>query len=532
MPQINLRSVVIKNFQGVRNWEAPQDISPNNLFYAQNCNVQGGRFRSGKGVTKYLDALTGGTNIKGLVYFPFRESGNTVDYLLELYDGQWYAIDTDTDTRAAITGATTHTAEEAAVGLAVNNVVYLSNATDGMGHWDGTTYSTTFTGTAPNAVMLAENSGKIWCVDPAAPNIVVYSRTATAANPEYIRDFVTGSGRALITHSGYITGLVNLKDTLYVFTNQSVSFLSGFDTSSTYPIPIFKNFSVSAGAINKDCVVVAENDLFFLTPNLEVRSLGSAENYLGDPRTVDISEAIRRYLKELDPDQSEAAMTYFNKTLKLSMKTAGSPVNNWIMEYDMDDRTFAIRRMSSVKQYTYTDKQLFFSVAGDLSGQIYKDDSGYSNDGSSFRFEGTTFMADFGRPDIQKKARYVNIYLGRSINQVSYISVYKDTYDSTPVHTFEIPAPTAEEMGASLASGDATWGSSTWGGSVWGGSGISISATDEPTLYFRNFRIDTNSFGTMFGYQVFANIQGGMVEVQQITPEFIPLAQSNQVVDL
>jgi hypothetical protein len=533
MPQKGLQALTIQNFEGVRNWESPQRISPRNLWYAQNCIIEGGRLRSAKGVSAYLDELTGGTNIKGLMYFPFRSSGTTMKYILELYNGQWYKVDTSTDSREAIVGATTHVSDEDATGIVINNVAYLSNATDGMAWWDGTTWSTTFEGASvpPKATIMAENAGKMWAVDPAAPNIVVYSRTANAANPEYIRDWVTGSGRALITHSGYITAMINLKKTLYVFTNQSVSVLTGFDTSATYPIPIFEPYSVSAGAINSQCAVVVENDILFLTPNLEIRSLGSAENFDNDPRTEDISKAFKRYLRELDPDQSGACMTYFNKVVKLSMKTIGSPSNNWTMEYNLNDKTFSIRRVSSVKQYVHTDTQLYFSTDADETGQLYKEDVGYSNNGNSFRFSAKTFMSDLGRPDIQKRARYINVYLGRSLNQVTYLSVYKNSYDTVPVYTFTLHAPTSAELGSPPGM-DGAWGDGVVGDCVWGGEGESISATDEPRLFFKNFKIDTNSFGTMYGFEVFANIEGGMVEVQQIIPMFIPLPQTNQVVDI
>ncbi len=527
--QQGLQTFSIKKFQGVRNWENEQNIPANYLFYAQNSEINGGRWRSGKGCAAYLPALTSGTQIRNLTYYPYSVAGVETNYIVENYNNVFYLINTDTDSRSVVAG-TTFTHDEDVGSVVYNNQLYVVSPQNGMAWMDGSTWSTTFVGTPPPGSMLETHAEKIWTAGVlATPSVIFYSRSATAGNPEYARDWTTGSGSALVGKGGRITALRSLKNVLYVFKTDSVYYLSSFDSSGAYPIPIFTEFSVTAGCVNKDCAVLVENDIWFLTPKLEIRSLGSAENFLGDPRTYDVSLAIKRYLQQLDPDQSGATMSYFNKVLKISLKTIGSPVNNLVLTYDTNDQNFQIDRLASAKLYVSTAKQRFFSEDGQ-SGTLYKDSIGYTQNGSSFSWNGKTVMMDLGQPKMQKRLRYITIYLGRSLEQTVYIKLYKDSYSTTPT-IYTLQAPTSTETGAVVSSMDG-FGGNVVGGSVWGGAGMNISVSDEPNLYRRIFVIDVSQIGYRFGIEAQATINGGLVEIEQIDFQYIRLPDKNKQVDI
>lgn len=528
--QQGLSTFSLKNFQGVRNWENEQNIPPNYLFYAQNAEIEGGRFRSSKGITQYLSPLAGGTRIRSLLYYPYQVGSVTTDYILEYYQSQWYVINTNNDTRSLVGGP--WLVDEDAGGVIYNNQAYVVSPTNGMAWYDyGTGWSTTFVGTPPSGSMMDVNAEKIWTAGvPNFPSVLYYSRTANAAAPSNIRDWTTGSGSVLIGKGGSITGLKNLKSTLYVFKNDSIYYLKGFDTSGTYPVPLFDPYSVTSGAVNQNCVCQVENDLWFLTPSREIRSLGSAENFLSDPRTFDVSLAVKRYIYQLDPDQSGATMSYFNKVLKISMKTIGSPINNWTLVYDMNDNTFEIERLAANKLYVNTPTQRFFAEDG-TSGTLYKDSVGYSKSGTSFDWNGQTVMIDLRRPGLQKRLRYLEVYLGRSINQTVYVKIYKDTYSSIPT-VYTLWAPTVSETGSTSPLNTGAWGTDVIGGGVWGGGGLSVSTSDEPTLYRRIFKIDVSQTAKMFGVELQATINGGLVEVEQIDFHYIILPEKNKYVDI
>ena len=694
MPQEGLQTYTLLKFTGIRNWEQDNRIPNNYLYYALNSEFNGGLWKSAKGPIQYLPALTSGSNVKLLSYFPYQTPAGVSNYLIEIYNKQAYLINTDTDTRSSIAGGTRATDEECCSAV-FNNNIYVNSATDGMAWFNGTAWSTTFeggilgstdgttsgftitnggdgyvlspnvtltggggtdaqaivdgitlkridivnagsgysaspavsiaaptgangiqatahatviagavvaitldnpgsgyqwppqitisdptgtlaafqavfsinslalltsglnytsapavvidppTGSAPQVTaaatlqfndgippkgtMMESNSGKIWVAGGGLnPAVVYYGRTATADHPEYARDWTVGSGRALIGEGGYITALRNLKNVLYVFKNNAIHYLNGFNTSGPYPIPVFDIYAVTSGAVNNNCVVQVENDLWFLNSFGEIRSLGSIAGFINDNRTQDVSIAIKRYMQQLDQDYSKAAMSYYNKVLKISHRTAGSPTNNWEFTYDFNDFGYAIKQMGAVKKYAVTNDRRFLVQDG-TSGQLFEDDVGYTMAGSPFPWKGYTIMVDLGRPDLNKRLRYVEVHLGRSYGQAVTLDVYKDSFTNLPSQ-YGLMAPTLAETGI-VGGTNGVYGQTTYGTAPWGGySAIQPGGT--PTLYRRVFKIDVNQTGKQFGIGLEAIVNGGLIQVEQINLQYIVLPEKNRPVDV
>ncbi len=379
----------------------------------------------------------------------------------------------------------------------------------------------------PTGSMIETAYEKMWTAgDPLNRSLITYSRSATAANPEYIRDYTYGSGKALVGSGGVITALKTLKNTLYVFKEDAVYYLKGFDSSGTYPIPLFEPYAVTGGAINQKCVVQVENDLWFLTRSLQLRSLGSVAQYLSDARTQDVSLAIKRFLNELDPDQPRAAMSYFKNVLKVSLRTAGSTYNNWVLTYDFNNGGYSVERLHAIKMYANTPSQRYFVEDGATGlGKIFKDNTGYSKDGSPFYSYGRTKMVNFGKNTLNARIRYVKVYCGRSQGQDLILSIYKDTYDSTAASSKTLLAPTSTEMGTTSDTGGG-WGEEGYGEEMWGGSG-NLRGALPPQVYRKVFPVDQNLTGRMFGIEIGGTINGTRFEIYEIELGVIPLPDKN-----
>lgn len=521
--QENLVKIQLKNFTSVRNWELDSEIPPNCLLESSNSEFDGGIWKSIRGTTQFLTALTSGTIINGLFYYPYKLTDLTAkDYLVEYYNKVFYLIDTDAETRSTV-AATTFTVDEELDATNYNNGIYFVSPNNTVGYITaGGTWGSTFTGTPPGGSMVETAFEKMWIAgDPLLRNVIYYSRTATAANPEYIRDWTTGSGSILIGSGGAITALRRLKDTMYVFKEDAIHYLKGFDTSGAYPIPLFDPYTVTGGAINQKCVVQVENDLWFLNKNLQLRSLGSVAQYISDTRTNDVSLAIKRYMEQLDPDQSRAAMSYFKNVLKVSLKTAGSTYNNWVLTYDFNNGGYSVERLRPVRMYTSTPGQRYFCEDGSNSGKLFKDSLGYSNDGSPFAFFGRTKMVNWGKSTQSGRLRYVRVYCARSQGQELVMSVYADSYDNPVLSTKFLAAPAATELGTSSTTGG-EWGEDSFGDVVWGGGG-NPNVGSPPPVFRKVFVIDQNVSGRMFGIEIDGTINGSRAEIYEIELGVIPL---------
>jgi len=379
----------------------------------------------------------------------------------------------------------------------------------------------------PVGTMLEIAAEKMWSAgDPLNRNLLTYSRTATAGNPEHIRDYTNGSGKTLVGDGGVITGLKKLKNTLYVFKEDSIYYLSSWDTSGPYAIPLFEPYAVTGGCINPRCVVQVENDLWFMNRNLQLRSLGAVAQYISDTRTTDVSLAIKRFLDNLDSSQPFAAMSYFKNVLKVSLRTKGSFWNDWVLTYDFNNGGYSVERLKPIKMWAETPSQRYFCESADSSGKLFKDSIGYSMDGEAFSFSGRTGMVDAGDASINKRLRYVKIYCGRSDEMELNLSVYKDSYGNLASSSKVLAMPTIAEMGGVPTTTGGAFGEEDFGEEVWGGSG-ELETSDVLPIYRKVFPVDQNLTGRMFGIEINGTIYGTRAEIYMIELGLIPLPDKN-----
>lgn len=277
------RNLVKKDFflfNGVDAYREGNRIPENALYYAENSRFAGGRWASRKGYTGFGDALAGGTNIKGLTPYLRFPAGVESAYVMAYYDSQFERISVDDpNTSDTIVAAGWVAGDVDVEGESYNGVVYLANGVDLIGKITDTTFATI--AGSPRARLLVPWKEKMLGVDNVAPSTVQYTATASASVPANIEDWTTpgAAGAELIGKGGRIESLRELNEKAYVFKRDYIEVFTDIDVSGVNPRIVREPVSKFTGAVNHRSTIVVENDIWFLTPNLEIRSLGQEANY-------------------------------------------------------------------------------------------------------------------------------------------------------------------------------------------------------------------------------------------------------------
>jgi hypothetical protein len=507
-------------FKGVNAFGEENRIPSDSLFYAENCRFDGYRLTNRMGYQAFYEELTGGTNIKGLINYPVYDhlTGNK-EYLLAYYNSLFHRIDPDTSTKVQITPTGWTATDTEVSGISYRDKVYVCDGgTNLIGKIDDETFSVV--ADSPKAMFLETWLEKLWTVSSDAVSTVRYSRTATASNPEYIEDWTTigASGGELIGSGGRLTGLKKLQTRLYAFKEDAIEQFSDFDLSGDIPVPVHSPLAVTAGAIGQKSITLVENDIWFLTPNLEIRRIGQEVNYSSDsPRTRDMSNTLARYKKQLDPDQSGAVAVYHKGIYKLSLKTMGSASNNIKFIWDFNSKQWSFDKDTSQTAYCINSGNLYFVTDG-LSEKIYRDNVGYSDNGFAMSWTASTSLVDDGAPDVKKHARYLIVRGERSEGAVITVNLLGE--DQAVLETHIVPAPTPAEMATVDREVEDAYG--LIGDDLVGGFGFNGESTDGPATYRFNAKFSCNSNSRMFGIKFSSSLNAKKVAIDEAKLYYIP----------
>lgn len=517
---INMQRNLIKHdfylFNGVSAAEEGNRIPANTLYYAENSRFEGGRWASRQGYTAFGDAQAGGTNIKGLMKYERFPSGVSTPYVVAYYNSKFYRYTMD-GAATEITPAA-WTADDIDVeGIDYNGSLYVADGTNRIGKIADTVFSVS--ATAPRARLLATWKEKMVAVDNAAPSTAQYTATATASSPSNIEDWTTvgAAGAELIGKGGRIESLRELDEKLYIFKANYIEAFTGIDLSGASPVITREPVSKNIGTVGHRATCIVENDIWFVAPNLEIHSLGQIANYLNETRTRDMSAVIKRHKSDLDPDQSGAVMWYNNGILKIAFKELGSSQNNLVFVYDLTQpNTWSFDRATSPKVAATVDGKAFFAVDG-TSGQLYRDENSYSDNGFPMSWGGKTGLVDDGRADQYKYARYLYARGARSEDVV--ITFYLLGEDFERLETLTLPEPTAAEIaaGGTVVAGD-------WGmvGDIVGGGGYTGPEAGAPPVYRFNYPFSVGSTARMFGVEVESSLNAQRAFIDEVKLKYIP----------
>lgn len=347
--------------------------------------------------------------------------------------------------------------------------------------------------------------------DPKAPNAWIASKPALAGSPLNVEIFDTTNGAItdILGKSGGIVAMRVLNNDMYMFKNDSVYFntRNNFAAGQTQ----FTLLSRTGGATNQKSTIVVENDIWFYDQkNNEIRSLGTERNLGNDPRTKALTEIIKRSMALLDPVQDNPVMSYNKRIVRLSLKTKGSPTNNFTIIFDYNTGGFSIDIGQGINVVTVYTGSVYYGE--DSSGQAFQDDSGYTANGAAFPWQADTPFMDDDRPDTFKRARYIYFKGKLSYDQDTNIRLYRDG-DYNVFTTYNIPSPRAQGISQSTVMNDGQFGSSQQGNAVWGGS-----STDQSDIvtYKIEKLISINQISNLFSLGNQATINGGKVVCEQL----------------
>lgn len=507
----NLQEVNMLQFLGLRNYEEANRIGKDFLYDTANSRFEGTKWKSRMGYTTFGDLLVGGTEDKGLLQYKYHDGTSQSDRFVRYYNGSFYYANGTTWTQIT----TSWSADTEVRGVTFDNILYVVNPDEGFGKIDNTTFTSvdaTIKGT-----MIVEWASKIWVAGNAsADDVIRGSKSGTVSNPEYVEtwDYV-GDNAVALKMPETVTGLAKWQDKLYIFMKGGIKVVTGFNDYGTYAQAIVVDYPLSnAGAVNPDCVVNVENDVWYLTPDLKIRALGESANYQS-VRTQDLSWIIENIRDDLNDDQSTASMFYDGQRVFIALTTKDSSENNIVVVYDNINRTWSVDRYRSIKQMVRINNNIYFSVDNDA--QIYQDQSGLDDNGSEISWWGKTALIDDARPDIDKRARYLYIRGKKPADLSLNVRLYRDDYDTYSEYTIAADSTPAATGAAT------TFGSDSFGTYPFGGDPSTDTGENET---FDKY-ISLNQTGRMFGVYIGKLLEGQQVEIEQIILSYVPLRKKH-----
>lgn len=518
-----------KFFTGMENYEENNAIPSDKFYYAQNSRFDGKVVSSKKGFLTLGDMLTGGTKFRGLFNYTYIDgTGVEIPKLIGHYNLTFYEYNEATQVWDAITTVWPDHTDVDIDGTSYRNRFYAVSptATDGVGKIENATF--TAIPDSPNGSCIVAWVERLWVTgDKMSPGAWIASKPATSADPYNVEIFDTTDGAlaGLVGDDAKSpTAMRVLGSNLYIFKNDSIYYNT--PESVANEDYVFKPLSLTGGAISQKSTIVVENDIWFLTPNLEVRSLGLERELGTNPRTRVLSEIIKRFMNELEPIQDNPVMIYSNRVVKLYLKSRGAPTNNVTILYDYNTSGWAVDTGQAVTfAAVYAGYERY---AEDGTGQAFTNEIGFTANGVAYRFQANTGFIDNGRPDIYNRARYIHFRGKQSYLQPVTLKLYRDgSYDNYSTHV--IPSPQSRGVTPASVSDGGQWGDSQFGGAVFGGAGGSDA---EITMYQTDELISIDRKSNMFALGVDAEINGGKVVCEQLILKVIGQNESYKRTDL
>jgi hypothetical protein len=350
--------------------------------------------------------------------------------------------------------------------------------------------------------------------DPSFVGKIVASQPATDANQYYkVENFTLGDGATYFTAAKQspLKGIRVLNNVLYYGGLDTVYQHSASDIASgANPTEL----SRTGGALSQKAFCVVENDIWFYSPDNTIRSLGSERNLGDNPRTKALTEVIKRNMNLLDPVQDNPVMVYYNRLVKLHLKTKNSPTNNYTIIFDYNTGGFSIDVGRAVACSCTWDGNLVFTE--DSSSNTYYDEQGYSANNSSLVVQANTPFDDDNRPDLYKRARYIVFSGQQSYTQPITVKLYRGG-DYTVFTTYTIPSPQARGIAVSNTVPDSgTFGGQEIGDGQFGGNDANSGSQSIKTYLTRGYKIGISQKSNMFAIGIEASVNGGKILCEQL----------------
>jgi len=509
MSQVNFTE-----FKGLASYFASNRSSQKHAYFGKNCFFDQGKIKASKGHSPFLPVIAGSTNYQNLTKYEHTTGGVTTEHLMTLYNKQWRSIDTEAASRSDV-GSPQSTDELTDARQYINTLYAVSPTVGGVKITDPTTIAAV--SSIPKGSMIEFGWEKMWVTGVVGTEATLHgSRSATAAAPLNVEDFTTNAQIELVGKGGKNTALRFLVDTLYIFKKDNIHFIKPevVNGSSTLYLP--KPFSLTGGAVNQESTVVVENDIWFLTPENQIRTLGKERDYLSAARAREMTEQIRNIKDSLALDQSAVAKAhYHNNIYTIALAEKGSTVANIVITYNFTNKSFGIDRFPSVTGWASVNNKVFMATTG--SGQIYQDRFGFSfGDDFEIPFEVRMPFVDYQEPNKNYRHRSIYVRGVRSKGVPITVRLYRGNYET--FSDYVIPEPTAAELNETAVT--APLGQKQFGAAPFGGS--TTKPADEPAVFTFEKHISTSQVSNMFAVGLLVELKGQRFELEQLIQGILP----------
>lgn len=433
---------------GVNDFLTPDMIGDNESQpSSRNSRSEGNAFRFRKGYTAFADLLTGSSSgVRALGVYT--RNNDADDRLLAVYNNTIYDIEPDTETTwSSIYSGVLLTNSTNVDIVSYGDWAFLFNGVDKPLRLENTTVTADFT--PPDALTAAEflpSFGEayletLWVAGvPGVPNVVFVSQIATVVNPEYIYDFSGESTQNAwsIPFPDRVTAIRKLSNALVIFTVTEAYYVSGFDINGdSWTInPI----GGSRGCIAQKACTVVENDIYYVTPQKEIRSVKRGFSDILSVLVTPLSKNVQNFLKNECSNDISNTFSYYDpinkyykvyftatdgsrNTLRLVANINNIDPNTNIPPFDIDD-SVPFQCGVAYRQKTY--------VGSTVLGQVYVDENGLADD-SAANIVGkrVTKECTANNPTTYKKFRGIRVLGEITIASTVYLDIYVDGILST-----------------------------------------------------------------------------------------------------
>lgn len=453
------------NGDGVNTYNRPDKIQASEMrSTSRNIRLDAEMFRPRKGYTAFADEQSGNVLVDHIAYYKRKLAAN--DRLMMFTNNVAYSIDpTSASTWTAITsGASNLTDTTNVETVNFGDWLFVFNGVDTPLRIEGTTINDDFTkpDSLSSATFLpafgeAYNGSLFVAGVPTAPNNVYISKASTAANPEYVYNFsgaATSYGDAdVLSFPSRVTAIRKLSTALVVFTVDGAWYIPGLKEFGSSIVFEVQPIAGAEGAVSQKSTVVVENDIYYLTPQKEIRSIrrGFSEDIFLN--TTPLSIRIQKFLdEEMDQDQLSKAFGIYNsieKEYHLYFTQTDSAVNTLRIVGDITKIG-----QDGVPQWMIDDACPFSSgvvykgktyCGSAAKGQVYQVNNGFADDDES-NILATRVSKDFdaSNPLALKNYRLVEVFGEMTTTTSAAVSVYVDDnlYGTFTINSADIPDAT------------------------------------------------------------------------------------------
>lgn len=402
---------VLTDFKGGLFLSLNEEMIPRNATpFAQNVQIADGTLRTAAGYRKYITIpITDGAGnpvAVGSIMKFYRNSGN-VSYLLAAAGGRVLYWDpsasADGGWRTIGNGFSSDTFDYLNYQNDTTEMVILGNGIEATQKWTGPAEGgvslNPLGGNPPRMKSMALHFERLWGIgDSTNPNSASYSNQKEPENWDESDEDWAGHIDVLTWDGGVLLGISNIFDDVVLYKTHNV-----FRVIGTYPGQYeLRQVFTTRSAISERSVVSEGALAFHLCYDGIYVYDGTQAQLLG-------GERMKAYFRTLNQAAlSGACAAVYNDKLFMAIPEGSSAVNNAVIEYDILNDSFMLRRGMEVTQFMEYDDKLLFCAP---DGYVYSFDEGTSLDGKNIEAIYETPWEDLGRRDLVKTLQELYVVL-------------------------------------------------------------------------------------------------------------------------